>query len=54
MDELQTGVELTFAVFPESSAFLDPGERPLYDPTLGHNGKAMQFAAHGDLDLGAQ
>ncbi len=54
MDELKAGIKLTFAVFPESAAFLDPGKGPFYNPTLGHNGKTMQLAALGDLNLGAQ
>ena len=54
MDELQTGVELALAVFPQTAAFLDPGKGPFYNPTLGHNGKTMQLAALGDLNLGTE
>ena len=49
MDHLQAGVEFTFAVFPESSAFFQPCEGPLDDPSLGHDGEGVQFIAFGNL-----
>ena len=54
MDHLQAGVERSFAVFPESSAFFQPCEGPLDDPSLGHDGEGMQFVALGDLHGGAE
>src|ERR1700683_2252875 len=49
MDELEAGVELAFAIFPEATALLNPGEGTLDDPTFGHDGKGVEFAAFGDL-----
>ena len=49
MDHLQAGVEGSFAVFPEPSAFFQPCEGPLDDPSLGHDGEGVQFIAFGDL-----
>ena len=43
MDHLQAGVEGSFAVFPEPSAFFQPCEGPLDDPSLGHDGEGMQI-----------
>jgi hypothetical protein len=34
VDELQAGIEQSFAVFPESSAFVEPGEAALDDPSI--------------------
>ena len=49
MDELEAGVELSLTVFPEATAFLNPGEGTLHDPTFGHDGKAVEVTAFGDL-----
>lgn len=49
MDELQAGVELTFAVFPKPAVFLQPGKTALDNPALGHDRKGVQFTAFGDL-----
>lgn len=51
MDELQAGVEFSLAVFPQSSAFLDPGEGSFNHPALRHDDKGMQLTAFGDLHL---
>jgi hypothetical protein len=40
-DELQAGVEFALAVFPQTPAFLDPGQRTLNYPALGHNGEGV-------------
>ncbi len=49
MEHLQACVELPFAVLPESSTFFKPCEGSLDDPSLGHDGEAVQFVAFGDL-----
>ena len=54
MDHLQAGVEESFAVFPEPSAFFQPCEGPLDDPSLGHDGEGVQFISFGDLHGGAE
>ncbi len=54
MNELQTGVEFALAVFPETTAFLDPCERAFNHPALRHDGKGVQLAAFGDLNLGTE
>lgn len=41
VDELQAGVEFALAVFPQPSAFLQPGERAPYNPALGNDGKGV-------------
>ena len=53
MDHLQAGVEGLFAVFPEPSAFFQPCEGPLDDPSV-HDGEGVQFIALGDLHGGAE
>lgn len=53
MNELQAGVELSLAVFPESSAFLQPSERAFDHPSLRDDGKRVQIIAFGDLYRGA-
>jgi hypothetical protein len=45
----QAGVEFSFAILPESSAFFQPREGSLDHPQLGRDGKDMGFAAFGDL-----
>lgn len=50
MDHLQAGVELSFAVFPESSAFFQPCEGSLDHPSLRHDGEGVQLASFGDLN----
>ena len=54
MDHLQAGVELSFAVLPESSAFVEPCEGSFDDPSLRHDGEGVQFASFGDLDACAE
>ncbi len=49
MDEWQAGVELSLAVFPPSSIFLQPGEAAFDNPTLGHHLEGMPFTTLGDL-----
>ncbi len=49
MDHLETGVKFAFAVFPESSAFFQPGTGAFYHPPLGNDRKGVQFVAFGDL-----
>ena len=41
MDELQAGVEVAFAVFPQPPVLLQPGKATLDYPALGDNGKLM-------------
>ena len=49
MDELQTGVNHSLAVLPQSSILFQPGETTLDDPAFGHNFEGMQFTAPGNL-----
>ena len=49
MNELQAGIEFSFAVFPESSVFLQPGKAALDNPALGHDLEGVQLAAFGNL-----
>ena len=49
MNELQAGVEVAFAVFPQPPVLFQPGKAAFDHPTLGDNGKLVQFAALGDL-----
>jgi hypothetical protein len=49
MDELQAGVEQSFAVFPQSSVFRQPSKGSFNDPTLGHDREGVQFVASGNL-----
>ncbi len=49
MDHLEAGVQFSFAVLPESSAFFEPCEGAFDDPSLGHDGEGVKFAALGDL-----
>lgn len=50
MDYLQAGVELAFAVLPESSAFFQPCEGSFDDPSLRHDGEGVQLASFCDLN----
>ena len=52
MDHLQAGVALSFAVLPESSALVEPGEGAFDDPPFGHDGEGVQLAAFGNLHRG--
>ena len=49
MDELQAGVEFAFAVFPQPSVFLQPGEAAFDHPALGYHLEPVQLATLGDL-----
>lgn len=48
MDELQTGVEFSLAVLPQSPAFLQPGKGALNLLALGYDLEGVPFAALGD------
>ncbi len=50
MNHLQAGIEFSFAVFPESSAFFEPGEGSFDHPSFGHDLEGVEFVAFGDLD----
>lgn len=41
VDELQAGIEFSLAVFPQASAFLEPGEGAFDHPALRHDGKGV-------------
>ena len=49
MDELQTGIEMSLAVFPQSPVLVQPGKAALDYPALGDNCEFVQFAARGNL-----
>lgn len=49
MNELQTGIEFSFAVFPQAAIFLQPSKAAFDDPALGYDLKSVQLAALGDL-----
>ena len=44
-------MKLSFAVLPESPAFLQPGERALNDPALGNDDELVQLATLGDFHV---
>ena len=46
---MQARIEQTFGIFPKPAAFLQPGERPFDNPTLGDDREGMQFTPFGDL-----
>ena len=54
MNELQAGIEFSFAVFPEPAALFQPTEGTFDDPAFRQHGKGMQFIALDDLDGGFQ
>lgn len=41
VDELQAGIEFPFAVFPESSALLQPSKGTFHDPAFGQHRKGV-------------
>ena len=49
VNELQTGVEFSFAVLPEPSALFQPSEGAFDDPAFGQHSEGMQFIAFADL-----
>ena len=49
MDELQTGIEMSFAVFPQSPVLVQPGKASFNHPPLGNDCEFVQFAARGNL-----
>ena len=49
MDELQTGIEMSLAVFPQSPVLVQPGKAALDYPALGDYRKLVKFAALGNL-----
>jgi len=48
--ELQAGIELSFAVFPESAVLFQPSEGTFDHPSFGDNGEGVEFIAFDDLD----
>ena len=50
MNELQAGIELSFAVFPESAVLFQPSEGTFDYPSFGDNGEGVEFIAFDDLD----
>ena len=52
MDHLQAGIQLSFAILPESPAFFEPSEGAFDDPSLGHDSKGVPFASLRDLHGG--
>jgi len=51
---VERGIEFSFAVFPESSAFFKPGEGAFDDPAFGDNSKGVEFVAFGNFDGSAK
>ena len=51
---MQTDVEFTFAVLPQSSALFQPSEEAFDYPAFGQFRKGMQFIALDDLNGGFQ
>ena len=51
---MQAGIELPFAVLPESAALFQPGERPLHHPSLWKHHEGVQFAAFHHFHRGSQ
>ena len=49
MNELQTGVEFSFAVLPEPSALFQPSKGAFDDTAFGQHSEGMQFIAFADL-----
>jgi hypothetical protein len=49
MDKLRAGVTRALAVFPQSPAFLQPGEAALDDPALGDELEDMSVTTLGKL-----
>ncbi len=54
MNELERGIELTFRVLPEASAFFQPGEGAFHDPAFRNNGKGVQLVTLGHLHCGTK
>lgn len=54
MDELQAGIEFTFAVLPKPAALFQPGEGPFDFPAFGQHRKGVHFIALDDLHCGLQ
>jgi len=48
-DELQTGIEFSLTVFPQSAACVEPSKSALDDPPLRHHGKGRKRVALGHL-----
>lgn len=51
---MQAGVELAFAVLPESPALFEPGKGSLNNPSSGENCESVKFRAFGDFHRGTQ
>ena len=49
MDELQTGIEMSLAVFPQSPVFVQPSKASFNHPPLGNDCEFVQFTAPGNL-----
>ena len=54
MNELQAGIEFSFAVLPEPSALFQPSEGTFDNPAFGQHRKGVQFIALDDLNGGFQ
>jgi len=54
VNELQAGIEFSFAVLPEPSALFQPREGAFDDPAFGQHDKGMQFIALDYLNGGFQ
>ena len=49
MDELQTGIEMSLAVFPQAPVLVQPSKASFNQPPLGNDCEFVQFAARGNL-----
>ena len=49
MNELQAGIELALAVFPQPSVFFQPRKTAFNNPTLRHHLERVSLTALGDL-----
>jgi len=54
VDELQAGIEFSFAVLPEPSALFQPSEESFNHPAFGQDDKSVQFIALDHLNRGLQ
>ncbi len=50
MDHLKTGIQFSFAVFPESSALCRARRRIVRRPIVWHDGEGVEFTSFVDLD----
>ena len=54
MNELQAGIEFSFAVFPKPSALFQPTEGAFDDPAFGQYYKGVEFITLDHLNGGLQ